>query len=153
VHNAALLATDRQVVAIQADIRRPEVILGDPELLRLIDFAEPVAVLCVAVLHLIPDSEDPAGIIARFRDCVAAGSCLVLSQFAAESDPEGMAQLRAVAAGTPVETYFRTRAEIQRFFTGFHLLEPGLVEVEQWRQDTIAAPTRLKIVGGVGRKV
>jgi hypothetical protein len=63
-----------------------------------------------------------------------------------------MAELRAVAAGTPVETYFRSRQEIRRFFDGFELLDPGLVTVDEWRQDSVAAPTRLKIVGGVGRK-
>jgi hypothetical protein len=76
----------------------------------------------------------------------------VLSQFASESDPEAMAALRAVAAGTPVETYFRSRDQIRRFFDGFDLLEPGLVGVQDWRPDTIAARTRLKITGGVARK-
>lgn len=151
-HNDALLAADQRVVGLQADIRQPAGILGHPDVRRLIDFAEPVGVLCVAVLHLIPDAQDPAGIIASFRERIAPGSYLVLSQFAAESDPTGMAQLRAVAAGTPVETYFRSREEIRRFFEGFDLLEPGLVTVDEWRQDSVAAATRLKIVGGVGRK-
>jgi hypothetical protein len=83
---------------------------------------------------------------------MAAGSCLVLSQFADDSDPAGMAQLRAVAAGTPVETYFRSRDDIRGFFGGFELLEPGLVSVDEWRPDTPAVPTRLKIAGGAGRK-
>jgi hypothetical protein len=152
VHNDALLATDRQVAALQADIRRPEVILGHPDVARLIDFGQPVGVLCVAVLHLVADAHEPAGIIGRFRERMAAGSYLVLSQFADDSDRAGMAQLRAVAAGTPVETYFRSRDDIRAFFGGFELLEPGLVSVDDWRPDTPAAPTRLKIAGGVGRK-
>ena len=57
-----------------------------------------------------------------------------------------------MAAGTPVHTYFRPRAAIQTFFAGFELLAPGLTWVEDWRRDGIAAPTRLKIAGGVGRK-
>jgi S-adenosyl methyltransferase len=151
-HNAALLAADDRVAAVQADIRQPAAILGHPEVTRLIDFAAPVGVLCVAVLHLVPDSEQPAGIVARYRDALSAGSFLVLSQFASESDPAAMAELHAVAAGTPVHTYFRPRAAIQAFFAGFELLAPGLTWVEDWRRDGIAAPTRLKIAGGVGRK-
>ena len=151
-HNAALLAGDPQVAAVQADIRQPAAILGHPDVLRLIDFTEPVGVLCVAVLHLVRDEEDPAGVIAGFREPMVSGSHLVLSQFAAESDPAGMARLRAVADGTPVETYFRSRDEIRRFFDGLELLEPGVVSVDEWRQDGIAAATRLKIMGGVGRK-
>jgi len=151
-HNAALLASDDRVAAVQADIRQPAAILSHPEVTRLIDFAAPVGVLCVAVLHLVPDSEQPAGIVAQYRDAMSPGSFLVLSQFASESNPEAMAELRAVAAGTPVQTYFRPRAAIQAFFAGFELLEPGLTWVEEWRPDSIAAPTRLRIAGAVGRK-
>ena len=151
VHNTALLAQDDQVVSVRADIRQPEAILEHPDVTRLIDFGQPVGVLCVAVLHLVPDAEDPAGIVARFRDGVCAGSYLALSQFASDSDPEAMAELRAVAAGTAVETYFRPRDQILRFFDGFELVPPGLTDVERWRQDG-ATPTRLKIAGAVGRK-
>lgn len=151
-HNAAMLGDNSQVATVQADIRQPDTILGDPDLMRLIDFAEPVGVLCVAVLHLISGDEEPAGILARFLDRMAPGSHLVVSQFAADSDPAGMARLRAVADGTPVQTYFRSADEIRAFFGGLELLEPGLVSVDEWRPEGIAAPTRLKIAGGVGRK-
>ena len=151
VHNMALLAKDDQIVSVLADIRRPEMILDHPDVARLVDFSQPVGVLCAAVLHLVPDAEDPEGIVARFRDRMCAGSYLVLSQFASDSDPEAMAELRAVAAGTPVETYFRPRSQILRFFNGLELIEPGLTDVQEWRQD-ITAPTRLKIAGAVGRK-
>jgi trans-aconitate methyltransferase len=151
-HNAALLGSDPRVATVQADIRQPDAILGHPDLLRLVDFAEPVGVLCVAVLHLISDRQDPAGILARFLDRMAPGSHLVVSQFATASDPAGMARLRAVADGTPVETYFRSAGEIRAFFGGLELLEPGVVSVDEWRPEGIAAPTKLKIMGGVGRK-
>jgi hypothetical protein len=151
VHNTAQLARDDHVVSVLADIRRPEVILDHPDVSRLVDFSQPVGVLCVAVLHLVTDAEDPEGIVAQLRDRMCAGSYLVLSQFASDSDPEAMAELRAVAAGTPVETYFRPRSQILRFFSGLELMEPGLTDVQEWRQD-ITAPTRLKIAGAVGRK-
>ncbi len=150
-HNTALLAKDDHVVSVLADIRRPEVILDHPDVARLVDFSQPVGVLCVAVLHLVSDAEDPEGIVAQLRDRMCAGSYLVLSQFASDSDPEAMAELRAVAAGTPVETYFRPRSQILRFFNGLELMEPGLTDVQEWRQD-ITASTRLKIAGAVGRK-
>ena len=151
-HNEALLASDRRVATVLADIRRPEMVIGHREVQRLIDFTEPVGVLCVATLHLVRDEEDPAGIIARFRERMAPGSHLVVSQFAADSDPAATAQLHAVDAGTPVETYFRSRDEILGFFDGLELLEPGLVSVDEWRPEVTEAPTQLKIVGGVGRK-
>ena len=99
----------------------------------------------------MPDDDDPEGIIAQYRDRVCAGSHLVLSQFASDSDPDATGELRAVAAGIPVETYFRPRPRIRRFFGGFELLPPGLTDVQAWRQDA-TAPTRLRIAGAVGRK-
>jgi hypothetical protein len=151
-HNTALLASDDQVASVQADIRQPEAILDHPDVAWLIDFDRPVGVLCVAVLHLVSDAEDPGGIIAQFRGHLCPGSYLVLSQFASDSDEGAMAELRTVAAGTPVETYFRPRDQILRFFDGFELIEPGLTNVQEWRPDMITATTRLKIAGAVGRK-
>jgi hypothetical protein len=152
VHNDALLATRDEVTSIEGDIRRPDEILDQIRQRKLIDFTEPVAVVLAAVLHLVPDAQDPAGIVARFREPMAPGSHLVLSQFAAHSDPTAMAALRSIADGTAVQTYFRTREEIERLFAGFELLPPGVIDVEQWRPDMDAAPTRLKISGGVGRR-
>jgi S-adenosyl methyltransferase len=45
-HNTALLATDDRSASVQADIRRPEDILGHPDVARLIDLGEPVVLLC-----------------------------------------------------------------------------------------------------------
>lgn len=151
VYNDALLATTPEVTCLEADIREPDAILEQLRQRDLIDFDEPVAVVLAAVLHLVPDSENPAWLVGRFCAPLVSGSHLVLSQFAAHSDPEAMAQLRAVADGTPVETYFRRRDEVLRFFDGFELLPPGLVDVEQWQPDVQPLSTRLKITGGVGR--
>ena len=151
-HNDALLATDEHIASLLADLRDTDGILEHPQLRRLIDFTEPVGLLCVAVLHVVADEHDPARIVGTFRDRLAVGSHLALSQFTADSDPDAMAELRAVAAGTPVETYFRSRDEIRGFFGNLEFLPPGLVNVEAWRPDTRPSPTRLKIAGGVARK-
>jgi SAM-dependent methyltransferase len=152
VHNDALLATDSNVVSLLADIRDSDAILADPHLHELIDFSAPVGLLCVAVLHIVPDAYDPAGIVRAFTDRLAPGSHLALSQFSADSDPAAMAELHAVAANTPVETYFRTREQIRGFFGEFELLPPGLVDVHAWRPTAPAVPTRLRIAGAVGVK-
>jgi hypothetical protein len=151
-HNEALLASDRRLTTVLADIRRPEMVVGHREVQRQIDFTEPVGVLCIATLHLVRDEDDPGGIISRFRDRMARGSYLVVSQFSTDSDAAAAAKLHAVDAGTPVETYFRSRDEISCFFDGLELLAPGLVSVDEWRPEVPEAPTQLKIVGGVGRK-
>ena len=152
VHNDALLANAENVRSIQADIRRPDEILGHPALRELIDFAEPVAVLLVAVLHVIPDSADPAGIVARFTERLGPGSYLVLSQLTSDGDPEAVARSRAATQDTAIPLAFRPHREILGFFDGFDLVEPGLVSVHEWRPVAPAQPTRLVVLGGVGRK-
>ncbi len=152
VHNDALLANAVNIRSVQADIRQPDEILSHPALRGLIDFAEPVAVLLVAVLHVIPDSADPAGIVARFTGLIGLGSYLVLSQLTSDGDPEAVAQSRAATENTMIPLAFRSHREILGFFDGFDLVEPGLVSVQQWRPVAQTQPTRLVVLGGVGRK-
>jgi hypothetical protein len=152
VHNSVLLATDDGVITIQADIREPDKILGNPELRALIDFREPVAVLMLGVLHSVGDEYDPAGIVARFREEMASGSFLSIAQFSDDGAPAAMAQLKANYADTPWPMTIRSREQILRLFEGFELVPPGLVDVEKWRPEMEAPSTALKIPGGVGRK-
>src|SRR5262249_25965848 len=80
-HGRALLADNPNTLGITADLRRPDEILTDPELGGLIDLTRPVAVLLVAVLHLLTDDENPAGIVSHLRDALARGSYLGLTHF------------------------------------------------------------------------
>jgi hypothetical protein len=42
---------------------------------------------------------------------------------------------------------------VERFFAGTHLVEPGLVPVEDWRPDPgTTVPNRSAVWGAVGRK-
>jgi S-adenosyl methyltransferase len=115
-----------------------------------------VAVLLVAILHFISDEEDPVGIVSRLRDALAPGSYMVISYAVSESSTDVMAatQRRFQLAGAPLTP--RARAEVLRFFAGFDLVDPGLVEVAQWRpavpEVATAANSPWSIVGGVGRK-
>nr|WP_235921172.1 SAM-dependent methyltransferase [Lentzea tibetensis] len=68
-HSQLLLEDDANATVINADLCDPEAVLGSPELPSLIDFDQPVGLLMVAVLHFVPDEKDPAGIVARYRDC------------------------------------------------------------------------------------
>jgi hypothetical protein len=73
-HGRALLAESALMVVIAADLRQPERILVEPERVDLIDFRRPVGIIASAVLHHVLDSEDPLGIIRKFRDAVPGGS-------------------------------------------------------------------------------
>ncbi|MFG1704995.1 SAM-dependent methyltransferase [Nonomuraea sp. M3C6] len=158
LHAQVLLADAPGIAGIQADLRRPAEIFADPNVTGLIDFEQPVCVLMVGVLHFVMDEEDPAGIVAAFRERMAPGSHLVLSHAMAESDPEAIAQLTEATAGSPAQSRFRTREEVLALFDGFELIGPGLVPVQDWRigADDAGLPLldgvpRLRVDGGVGR--
>ncbi|MFY1691308.1 SAM-dependent methyltransferase [Plantactinospora sp. WMMB782] len=154
VHNQALLSPDDNVSSIQADVRRPDEILDDPEVQRLINFDEPVLLLFIGLFHLVTDAEDPAALIARFRERMAPGSYICISQFCVDgSDPAAKAKLEEISVNSPAPMTFRRRDDIERFFEGFELLSPGVVDVQQWWPDETAPPTMLKVAAGVARKL
>jgi len=59
------------------DLRDTGQILQDAA--ATLDLSQPVAVMLLIVLHLIPDADDPRGIVARLMDQLAPRSYLVLS--------------------------------------------------------------------------
>jgi S-adenosyl methyltransferase len=156
-HARALLAGhDSGLAVIAEDIRDTGRILDHPYTTRLIDFAKPVAVLFVAVLHGIPDADDPAGIVADFVRPMAPGSYVILSHLTREGHPAGIvAAKEEVWAKSATPMAYRSRDEILRFFTGLDLVEPGLTTVTRWRGE----PTDPQLdaagawtLGGVARK-
>jgi len=135
-HAAALMAGPG-VVTLQADLREPEQVLGDPRVSGLLDFGQPVGIMFMCVLHCLWDHEDPWRIVRQFRDAVAPGSYLALSHMTGEAHPEAAEGLFRISQdlhwNTPLIS--RSRADIARFFDGFTLVEPGLVRPAQWRPD------------------
>jgi hypothetical protein len=160
-HSRALLAGDN-TAAIRADLREPEVLLGHAELRELIDFDQPIALLLMAILHFFDDDEDPFGIVARFRDALPAGSYLAISHGTrdipdrSDLSPAAMAEMGAKVERlyqlTTASLVTRTRAQVERFFAGFELLDPGVVEIQLWRPDGEGSKLPGGFYGGVGHK-
>jgi SAM-dependent methyltransferase len=154
-HSRQILAGNERTAVIREDLRRPGEILAHPEVTQLLDLSQPVALLIVAVMHFIPDADDPAGIIRAFREALAPGSYLLISQ----ASHEGRTAVERQEAD---EVYRRTdnpliprsRDEITALFTGFDLVEPGVVWVPAWRPDPaddIENADRSVFMGGLGR--
>lgn len=55
---------------IPADLRDPADILNDPVPRDVLDFSRPVALMLIAILHMIPDEEKPAEIVATLLDAL-----------------------------------------------------------------------------------
>ncbi|MEV7383138.1 SAM-dependent methyltransferase [Streptomyces lydicus] len=157
-HGRALLEENANTAVIQADMRDTDGIFGSPEVERLIDFDQPVAALFVSVLHCIPDSDDPAGLIKRVADRLAPGSFLVVCQLVSED----AATRDFVTEFMRVQTHgqwgrVRQAHELAGFLDGLEILEPGLLEVSTWKPDADIGPKQLTQewieYGGVARKV
>jgi O-methyltransferase involved in polyketide biosynthesis len=140
-HARALLTSDPagRTAYIDADLRDTGKILDVAR--DTLDFAQPIAVMLIGVLHCIPDADDPYGIVRRLLAAVPPGSYLVVGHPA--SDVQAEASARATAGlntklAEPVT--FRTRDEVARFLDGVETLAPGLVQYPQWRPEAGSPP-------------
>jgi len=153
-HARALLtsSTPGAVDYIDADLRDPQTILRHAA--RTLDFSRPVAVMLIAIMHLIVDEDDPYGLVGQLLDAAPGGSYLALSQVASDIQAEQMAEAAKRYNRLARETQrHRDRAEVARFFDGLDLVEPGLVPVQQWRPASdLEAGARSAMWGGVALK-
>ncbi|MCX4468918.1 SAM-dependent methyltransferase [Micromonospora sp. NBC_01655] len=146
-----LLGDAARTVVVRGDLRRPDELLADPDVTAAIDLTRPVAVLLVAVLHFVPDADDPYAAVARLRDATAPGSHLLLSHLTLDGAPPLPAQRgREVYQQSTAQLVPRTRPEILRFFDGYELVEPGLAWLADWRPDGEPRDGVSHGFGGVG---
>jgi hypothetical protein len=160
-HGRALLADEDTTTVIEADIRRPEEILGSPVVRRYIDFTRPVGLLLLSILHHLHDAEDPAGIAATLRGALPSGSYLAVIHFwdPAGEHPSVSAKVKdaeRVFNETLGTGRWRTRAEIERYFGDFVMVGPGLVPLAEWRPgaeaDAEQKDSYHTMIGGVAVK-
>jgi hypothetical protein len=137
---------------LDADLRETEKILDHAR--GLLDFSQPVAVMLVAVLHLIGPEDHPYGIVSQLMDAVPPGSYLLLSHVASDIEPEKMAEMgKRLNRLLAQKGYYRSQAEVTDFFAGLELVPPGVVPVQHWRQDSeVEGARKAAMWGGVARK-
>jgi O-methyltransferase involved in polyketide biosynthesis len=154
-HARAILNGNPHATAITADARDVASVLGHPSLTRLIDLSLPTAILAIGLLHLLPDQDDPHGMIRSYVAALAPGSHLAVGGFMASANPKAKA-LEALLQATMGTGYFRDRAVVAAYFDGLTPVEPGVVHFPEWRPDERIpgplAPWEELLVGGVGRK-
>lgn len=155
VHGRALLEEQGRTTVIQADARDPGAVLAHPGTRALIDFDRPVGLLVVALLHLIPDEDDPGGIVTALRDAVPPGSHIVLSHGTADISPETALGVQAAYRARGIPLTLRDRGVFEEFFTGLEMVEPGVQVVTDWRsevpEDERPSHADVSWYGGIGR--
>jgi hypothetical protein len=155
-HARALLRStpEGETTYIEADLREPDTILTHPDVRATLDFALPIGLIIVGTLMFIKDSEDPVNLVKHYTDALPSGSFLAISHVTADFNPEAVtASARAYNTG-PTPFTPRTGGQIGRFFDGFHLVEPGLVKIFDWRPDEAESIDRTAggAYGAVGSK-
>ena len=159
LHSRAGLDDPHRTAAIQADLSEPDAIFENEDVRRLINLAEPVAVLLLNVLHLIPDDKIAMAAVDRIREAVAPGSYLTIVHAVSDICPETTAKLAALyqeqaVKGPGFRDNLRTKAEVEEYFADLDLVEPGVVYLPAWRPDPgelMAPPESIWAVGGIGR--
>jgi hypothetical protein len=120
-----------------------------------LDFAQPIALMLLGILQVIPDDDNPWEIVAQFVEVLTPGSYLVIAHPASDvlEPGPGAEALRRYNENAAEPVTLRTHAQVSRFFAGLDLVEPGIVPVDQWRPSGAVVPrTDLAIYAGVGRK-
>jgi hypothetical protein len=157
-HGRALLTSkpEGKSVYLDADLRDLDKILSSQAVQQTLDLSQPVGLLLLAVMHFIPDSDEPYDLVRRLVDWLPRGSYLVLSHLTPDFDPETWATIPAVLAEGGVIMHVRSRAEIEPFFDGLQLIEPGVQVVSRWRSDVDPADlpddAAVSVYGGVALK-
>jgi hypothetical protein len=159
-HARALMISspEGRTLYVDGDMREPDSILKAAGLSEVIDLGRPVGLLLVAVLHLIEDVQEAYGYCRRYVAAMPPGSYLVLTHLTSELAPERLGNVSDSMRQRGMTLMPRSKAEIERFFDGLDLVEPGIEIANRWRPesqstgDDPAYDADVSIYCGVARK-
>ncbi|WP_204037556.1 SAM-dependent methyltransferase, partial [Actinoplanes utahensis] len=138
---------------IEADLRDPASILTHPQFKETVDLSRPVALILIAVLHLIPDQDRSREIVHELLAALPSGSYLAATSLTLDF---GAADTLEPITGPRSPVRPRTRDEFAEFFTGLGLIGPGIVPVSEWLPEVPAhqrpPADQVATYGALGRK-
>jgi transcriptional regulator with XRE-family HTH domain len=134
-HARALLTSTAEgaTAYIGADLRDTAAILDQSA--RTLDLSQPVTIILSGILHLIPDADDPWGIVDSLVSAIPAGSYLMLAHPASDIHTGAPAATGRFSRRLAQPVTFRPARDIERFLNALDVLPPGLVQPQQWRPD------------------
>lgn len=136
-HSEMLLRDNPNASAIRVDARDTKEMLEHGEVRRLINFAEPVGILICSVLPFIPNDEEAYAIVCTLSEALPVGGYLAISHATFEgTSQEEIEAIRGLYGNTSNPVQMRSKANIEVFFEGLEFVEPGLVNVPQWRPES-----------------
>lgn len=156
-HSTAMLRGNPRATIIERDMQEPESILAHPDVQALVAPGEPIGLILGFVLHFVVDDAEALRIVRVLRDAIPSGSYVVISHGTMEHlPPDILEQLVRLYGTTSQPVRIRSKAEIQLFFDGLEMVEPGLVYTPLWRPEEpgdllLDHPERSSGFAGVGR--
>jgi hypothetical protein len=121
---------------------------------RTLDFGRPISVMFMGVFGYLPPYDELRSIVDRTMAAVPAGSYLTFWDGTDTSDAIRESHRLQAEMGHPYT--LRTTREIEQVFTGLQLVEPGVVQLSQWRPNGkdigVQAAQQVDAYGGVARK-
>jgi SAM-dependent methyltransferase len=152
-HGRRLLADDDLSTVIQADLRRPDDVFSRPELANVLDLSKPVAVLMIAVLHFLPDTDRPGDIVRAYTDRMVPGSYIALSHASEDRNlpAEQARMIEDYQKSTKVPFIHREPEVLAGWLDGLNLVPPGIVQTNEWHPDEPASRI-LRTYGVVAQK-
>ncbi|NEW56682.1 hypothetical protein GV794_13600 [Nocardia cyriacigeorgica] len=160
-HGRVLLEQNEYTHFVPADLTQPNTLLQDDEVTKHLDMTRPIGLILCGILHHVDDELDPAGIVRQYIDALPAGSYVGITHFWNPNDGSELADLAVRLQHQFTEMglgsgWYRTKEEVAGYFGDLEMVEPGVVELEQWWP--MGPPVREPfpeerlMIGGVGRK-
>jgi hypothetical protein len=114
-----------------------------------LDLGRPVALVMIDILNFV---EDAGAVVAGLMAALPPGSCVAVMQVVRDERLAAGAGQWSKIVRAPL--FVRDRGEVARWLDGLELVEPGIVEVDQWRpahgdQDQ---PLGIPLLAAVARK-
>ncbi|GAA4492037.1 SAM-dependent methyltransferase [Actinoallomurus oryzae] len=160
-HGRALLEENKNTRFVVGDLTRPRELLSDPAISKFLDLDRPLGLIQCSTIHHVADEQRPHEIMREYVDLLPSGSYLALTHWHDPADgSEGSRIARYISEvfnnSSMGSGSFRSRAEIERFFTGMELVEPGLTLLRDWWPDgpNLTPPDGVDhiVLAGVARK-
>jgi len=157
-HSRSILQDDSKTTVIEENLLNFAEMINEKEVSSLIDTSKPIGILLISVLHFVPDDIRAYGILKTILSVIPSGSYVAISHFSLEKAPENtIKQLNLLGKSSSDSSKPRNRVEIERFFDGFRLVDPGVVYVPSWRPEAedellVKEPERALSYCGVGTK-
>ncbi|KUO22015.1 SAM-dependent methyltransferase [Streptomyces dysideae] len=152
-HARALLTSTPEGVTAYEDLSlyEPENILAAAS--RTLDLTQPTALILSGILGHVADHDQARDLVRRLLAGLPSGSYLSVSDGSRGTDPAYEAAQDAYNETGAVPYFLRPVDQIEAYFEGLELVDPGVVSVPLWRPEPgITDPEPIGQHGGLGRK-